>query len=348
MGAASGPLSFMEMINAVTNVIKQGGVRRGANMGILEVWHPDIEKFIVSKLDESKFTNFNISVGLWEDFWKALEEDKEYPLVNPRDGKVVRYVDPKDIFEMIASSAWKCADPGVLFFDNVNKYNVLIPARDGELIRVTNPCGEEPLYPYESCNLASINLANFVIEKDGKKVFDWERFRKVARIVTRTLDNTIDMNKFPLPEIAKRTRETRRVGLGIMGLADALFKLGIKYNSKEGYDSMSKVMENLTYYAYVESVQLAKERGTFPLYEKTDYTKGKLPIAGFYDRDSWTLDWDKLIEETMKYGLRNGMVTTSPPTGSVSMIADTSNGVEPIFSLVYEKRVTVGTLFYVD
>ncbi len=348
MGAASGPLSFMEMINAVTNVIKQGGVRRGANMGILEVWHPDIEKFIVAKLDETKFTNFNISVGLWEDFWKALEENKEYPLVNPRNGKVVRYVDPKDIFELIASSAWRCADPGVLFFDNINKYNVLMPARDGEPIRVTNPCGEEPLYPYESCNLASINVANFVIEKDGKVEFDWERFREVIRIVTRTLDNTIDMNNFPLPEIAKRTREMRRIGLGIMGLADTLFKLKIKYNSKEGYDFMSKIMENLTYYAYVESVQLARERGTFPLYEKTEYTKGKLPVAGYYDKDSWTLDWDKLVEEIVTHGVRNGMVTTSPPTGSVSMIADTSNGVEPIFSLVYEKRVTVGNFFYVD
>ena len=317
-------------------------------MGILEVWHPDIEKFIVAKLDESKFTNFNISVGLWEDFWKALEENKEYPLVNPRNGKVVRYVDPRDIFELIASSAWRCADPGVLFFDNINKYNVLMPARNGEPIRVTNPCGEEPLYPYESCNLASINIANFVIEKEGKTEFDWERFREVIRIVTRTLDNTIDMNNFPLPEIAKRTREMRRIGLGVMGLADTLFKLKIRYNSKEGYDFMSKIMENLTYYAYVESVQLAKERGTFPLYEKTEYVKGKLPVAGYYDKNSWTLDWDKLVEEIVTHGVRNGMVTTSPPTGSVSMIADTSNGVEPIFSLVYEKRVTVGNFFYVD
>ncbi len=348
MGAASGPLSFMEMINAVTNVIKQGGVRRGANMGILEVWHPDIEKFIVAKLDESKFTNFNISVGLWDDFWKALEENKEYPLVNPRTEKVVKYVDPEEIFDMIASSAWRCADPGVLFFDNINKYNVLAPARNGEPIRITNPCGEEPLYPYESCNLASINIANFVVEKDGKPEFDWERFRKVTRIVTRSLDNTIDVNKLPLPEIAQRTREMRRIGLGIMGMADALFKLGIKYNSEEGYKFMSQIMENLTYYAYVESIELAKERGTFDLYDKTDYTKGKLPIAGFYDKNSWTLDWDKLIESILKYGVRNAMVTTSPPTGSVSMIADTSNGVEPIFSLVYEKRVTVGTFFYVD
>ncbi len=343
-GTSSGPISFMELMNAVTDAVKQGGVRRGANMGIMEVWHPDIEEFIVEKQEEGKLQNFNISVGLWEDFWKALENEEDYPLINPRNKKVVKYINPKELFDLIAFNAWKSADPGVLYFDNINRYNVLKGARNGEPIRITNPCGEEPLYPYESCNLASINVANFV--RDGK--FDWKRFREVTRKVARALDNMIDMNNYPLEEISKATREMRRIGVGIMGLADALFKLKIRYNSKDGYDFMQRIMENLTYYSYLESIELSKQRGTFPLYEKTDYKDGRLPIAGFYEKENWSLDWNKLVEEIKKNGLRNAMVTTSPPTGSVSMIADTSNGVEPIFALVYEKRVPVGVFFYVD
>ncbi len=347
-GTASGPVSFMRIIDTVTDVVKQGGVRRGANMGILEVWHPDIYEFITMKQKDGVFENFNISVGIWEDFWKALKEGKPYPLTNPRTGKPVKTADPSDLFQQLSYSAWLRADPGILFFDNINRRNVLMPARNGEPIRVTNPCGEEPLYPYESCNLASINVANFVKEVDGKPVFDWERFREVVRKVTRALDNIITMNNYPLEIIDKRTKEVRRIGLGIMGLADALFQLGIRYNSREGYAFMGQLAENLTYYAYKESIKLAEERGPFPLFEKSDYTKGEMPIEGFYHRDWWTLDWDSLVKEIQEKGLRNAMVTTNAPTGSISMIADTSNGIEPIFSLVYEKRVTVGNFFYVD
>lgn len=350
-GAASGPVSFMHLIDAVSDVIKQGGVRRGANMGILEVWHPDIEKFIHAKeknVGTNVLSNFNISVGLWEDFWEALKEGKKYPLINPRTGEKVKEIDPKSLFEELAYMAWAKADPGVVFFDVINRRNVLEPAK-GEKIRATNPCGEEPLYEYESCNLASINLAKFVkYDDEGKPYFDWDEYSYVIQKVAKYLDNAIDVNKFPLPEIDRNTKLTRRIGVGMMGLADALFKLGIPYNSKEGFDFMRKATEYLTFYAYKRSVEAAKERGPFPLYEKTKYKDGELPVEGFYHREIWNLPWDELVEDIKKYGVRNGMVTTCPPTGSVSMIADTSSGIEPIFALVYKKSVTVGEFYYVD
>ncbi|ASJ15358.1 adenosylcobalamin-dependent ribonucleoside-diphosphate reductase [Thermococcus radiotolerans] len=350
-GAASGPVSFMHLIDAVSDVIKQGGVRRGANMGILEVWHPDIEKFIHAKeknIGTNVLSNFNISVGIWADFWEALREGKRYPLVNPRTGERVKEIDPKSLFEELAYMAWAKADPGVVFFDVINKRNVLEPAK-GEKIRATNPCGEEPLYDYESCNLASINLAKFVkYDEEGKPYFDWDEYAYVIQKVAKYLDNAIDVNKFPLPEIDRNTKLTRRIGVGIMGLADALFKLGIAYNSKEGYDFMRKATEYLTFYAYKYSVEAAKKRGPFPLYEKSAYKDGELPVEGYYHREIWSLPWDELAEEVKRFGVRNGMTTTCPPTGSVSMIADTSSGIEPIFALVYKKSVTVGEFYYVD
>lgn len=350
-GAASGPVSFMHLIDAVSDVIKQGGVRRGANMGILEVWHPDIEKFIHAKeknIGTNVLSNFNISVGIWADFWEALREGKRYPLINPRTGEKVKEIDPKSLLEELAFMAWAKADPGVIFFDVINKRNVLEPAK-GEKIRATNPCGEEPLYDYESCNLASINLAKFVkYDKEGKPYFDWDKYAYVIQKVAKYLDNAIDINKFPLPEIDYNTKLTRRIGVGMMGLADALFKLGIAYNSEEGFAFMRKANEYLTFYAYKYSVEAAKKRGPFPLYEKTRYKDGELPVEGYYHREIWTLPWDELVEEIKKYGVRNGMVTTCPPTGSVSMIADTSSGIEPIFALVYKKSVTVGEFYYVD
>ena len=350
-GAASGPVSFMHLIDAVSDVIKQGGVRRGANMGILEVWHPDIEKFIHAKeknVGTNVLSNFNISVGIWADFWEALKEGKRYPLVNPRTGEKVKEIDPKSLFEELAYMAWAKADPGVVFFDVINRRNVLEPAK-GEKIRATNPCGEEPLYEYESCNLASINLAKFVkYDDEGRPYFDWDEYAYVIQKVAKYLDNAIDVNKFPLPEIDHNTKLTRRIGVGMMGLADALFKLGIPYNSKEGFDFMRKATEYLTFYAYKYSVEAAKKRGPFPLYEKSGYKDGELPVEGFYHREIWNLPWDELAEEIKKFGVRNGMVTTCPPTGSVSMIADTSSGIEPIFALVYKKSVTVGEFYYVD
>ncbi len=348
MGTASGPVSFMKIIDAVSDVIKQGGVRRGANMGILEIWHPEIEKFISAKDKEGVLENFNISVGIWEDFWEYLAKDGEYPLISPHTKKVWKTTSAKSLLNSIAYHAWLKADPGVLFFDNINKRNVLINARGGK-INVTNPCGEEPLYPHEACNLGSINVVKFIIEnEDGTVTFDWEAYHKVIKETTRVLENVITMNRYPLPIIDRRTKETRRIGLGLMGVADLLFELGIKYNSKEGYEFMRKLAEHLTYYAYKESIELAKERGTFPIYNDTDYPKGKLPIELYYQKQLWSLDWDKLVEEIKQNGLRNAMVTTNAPTGSISMIADTSNGIEPMFSLVYEKNVSVGKFYYLD
>ncbi len=350
-GAASGPVSFMHLIDAVSDVIKQGGVRRGANMGILEVWHPDVEKFVHAKernTGTNVLSNFNISVGLWEDFWEALKEGKRYPLINPRTGEKVKEIDPKSLFEELAYMAWAKADPGVVFFDVINRRNVLEPAK-GEKIRATNPCGEEPLYDYESCNLASINLAKFVkYDDEGRPYFDWDEYAYVIGKVAKYLDNAIDVNRFPLPEIDRNTKLTRRIGVGMMGLADALFKLGIPYNSEEGFAFMRKATEYLTFYAYKYSIKAAKKRGSFPLYEKTRYKDGELPIEGFYHREIWGLPWDELAGDIKRYGVRNGMVTTCPPTGSVSMIADTSSGIEPIFALVYKKSVTVGEFYYVD
>ena len=346
-GVSSGPVSFMNLINAVSEVIKQGGVRRGANMGILNSNHPDIEEFIKSKEKDGTLNNFNISVGTDKDFWNALFSKKQFPLINPRTKEVQREITPTELFDLISYFAWATADPGLLFFDNINKYNVLIGAKKGKL-DITNPCGEEPLYPYESCNLASINLSNFVLYQKDEPKFDWERFDSVTQIVARVLDNMIDINNYPLPEIDYNTKLTRRIGVGIMGLADAMFKLKIKYNSSEGYKFMEKISEHLTFSSYKASASLSRERGTFPIYDKSDYTLGKLPIEGFYKTSDWSLNWNELISEIKENGLRNAMVTTNPPTGSVSMISDTTSGIEPVFALVFEKRVLVGNFYYVD
>ena len=345
-GQASGPVSFMRIIDVITDVVKQGGRRRGANMGILEIWHPDIIKFIEAKAKPGNLENFNLSVMITEDFWKYYEEGKDYPLINPRNGEVWGTVDPREVFRKIAEMAWRTGDPGVLFADNINKRNILREYL-GE-IKSTNPCGEEPLYPYESCNLGSMNLYAYVRRENGLVTFDWDEYSKDIRKALRFLDNIIDVNKFPIPEIEKMTKKTRKVGLGLMGLADALFALGIPYNSEEGFSFMRKAAEYLTYFAMLESVERAKERGSFPLFPKSGYVRGEMPVEGFYHPEIWNLDWDLLREQIMKNGIRNAEVTTIAPTGSISMIAEVSSGIEPQFALVFEKRVTVGSFFYVD
>ncbi len=739
-GQASGPVSFMRIIDVITDVVKQGGRRRGANMGILEVWHPDIWKFVEAKAKPGQFENFNISVMITEDFWPKFESGEEYPLINPRNGEVWDTLNPREFFRKIAEMAWRTGDPGVLFADNINKRNVMrdalgeikstnpcisgdtriltpegwmradeiyrrartsgpvkavaadedvlgeggepqayeteliatdgdeviyrtihgdelrlslpvrtkawvwhvgrkpglkIVTKEGFELKVTyehklltpegwkeakdlkegdkilisrlhpwfldeayegleidedvafalgwlvgdgtfnehyvawffsnedaaaeervrrgvekiggNPlshtyvlsesehkvqynrgtkvyrnvmelmgslmersrdrrlpelawklsprslsaflrglftadgyvdndkairltsssldllkevqillttlginstiydrpyssefhyttvsgeertyeasgyyelvikgysrkifkdligfesiekleklslkktkrdsvwatvqsiedagvvdfydftvptyhnyvgngisnhnCGEEPLYPYESCNLGSINLYAYIRRENGLISFDWDAYSEDIRLALRFLDNVIDVNKFPIPEIERNTKATRKVGLGLMGLADVLFALGIPYNSEEGFDFMRKVAEYLTYFAMRESVEVAKERGTFPLYERSGYVKGEMPVEGFYHPEWWHLDWDSLKDEVMRYGIRNAEVTTIAPTGSISMIADVSSGIEPQFALVYEKRVSVGSFFYVD
>ena len=345
-GVASGPVSFMRIIDTVTDVVKQGGKRRGANMGILEVWHPDIETFIRSKEKEGFLENFNISVLITPEFWKSYEEDKPYPLKNPRDGKVWRTIDPVRLLRMIAEMAWKTGDPGVLFQDNMNKRNIFLEKLGP--IRSTNPCGEQPLYPFESCNLGSINIYAFIKYGDEGAYIDWDELAETVRLAVRFLDNVIDVNKYPLKQIEYRTKRSRRIGLGIMGLADALFALKIPYNSEEGFSFMSKLSEFIAYHAYLASVELAKERGPFPLYWESAYPNGEMPIEGFYHPEWWTLDWNKVVEEIKRNGIRNSHVTTVAPTGSISMLVDVSSGLEPQFALVYEKRVTVGTFYYID
>jgi ribonucleoside-diphosphate reductase alpha chain len=351
-GVASGPTSFMRIIDTITDVVKQGGKRRGANMGILEAWHPDIEKFITAKTKPGVFENFNVSVGVWEDFWKSLvnKDNHKYTLRNPRTHDPLKQIDSHQLIDLIAFSAWKSAEPGVIFFDNINKYNPIINAKGGPL-RATNPCGEQSLYPYESCNLGSINLANFVKRKaDGMFEFDWQKYEQAIRVSSRFLDNIIDMNKYPVEEIDINTKLTRRIGLGIMGIADLLFLLRIPYDSNDGYEFMYKLAEAVSYYSMEESVAIAKVRGAFPLFKETDYVKGKIPIAGYYELPTEThaYNWDSLIKKIQKHGIRNSWTSTIAPTGTLSMIADTSNGVEPMFALVFEKRVTVGRFFYTN
>lgn len=351
-GVASGPVSFMNIINTVTEVVKQGGKRRGANMGIIEAWHPDVEKFITNKTEPGVLENFNVSVGIWEDFWNALvnTEDGNYVLRSPSDRKPVKEINAHQLIDLIALSAWKSAEPGLIFFDQINKYNVFAKARQAPL-RATNPCGEQSLYPYESCNLGSINLVNYVQKQaDGSFEFDWQGYEEIIRKTTRFLDNIIDVNHYPVPEINVASKDSRRIGLGVMGVADLLYKLKIPYNSKEGYELQSKLSEALTYYSMEESVALANSRGEFPLCSKTEYPEGKIPISGYYEKskDKHSFEWGPLIEKIKTHGIRNVLTTTVAPTGTLSMIADCSNGMEPAFALVFEKRVTVGRFFYTN
>ena len=351
-GVASGPVSFMNIINTVTEVVKQGGKRRGANMGIIEAWHPDIEKFITHKTEAGILENFNISVGIWEDFWDALvnTEEGKFMLRSPRDNSPIREINAHQLIDLIALSAWKSAEPGLIFFDQINKYNVFAKSRGGP-IKATNPCGEQGLYPYESCNLGSINLANLVKRKaDGEYEFDWQGYEEIIRKTTRFLDNVINVNLYPVQEIDIASKDSRRIGLGVMGVADLLYKLRIPYNSKEGYELQCRLAEALTYYSMEESVALAKSRGQFPLCTKTEYPEGKIPISGYYEKskEQHFFDWDALIKKIKIHGIRNVLTTTVAPTGTLSMIADCSNGMEPTFALVFEKRVTVGRFFYTN
>jgi ribonucleoside-diphosphate reductase alpha chain len=366
-GVASGPVSFMKIIDTVTDVVKQGGKRRGANMGILESWHPEIFKFIHLKEKEGVLENFNISIMYDPSFWEYFENKKEYPLINPRllrkynlplpgdpnfdinkipKESITGYVNPERILQEASYVAWEKGDPGCLFMDNINRRNVQYKYRGP--IRASNPCGEQPLYPYESCNLGSINLYALVEFKDGKAEFNWNKYIETIKWAYRFLDNVIDVNKYPIKEIEEASKAVRRVGLGFMGLADMFYALGIPYTSEEGYKLLMKITEYLTYYSMLESVERAKTRGKFDRYDQTTYKDGELPVEGYYHKELWTLDWEYLKEQIIKYGIRNVEVTSIAPTGSISMLADTSSGIEPQYSLVYEKRVTAGVYYYVD
>jgi len=346
-GIASGPISFMTLFDTMTEVIKQGGIRRGANMGILNSNHPDIEKFITAKKGNRALRNFNLSVLIMPDFWEYYEKDKPYALVNPRTKEVVRTTNARRLFDMIVFQAWESAEPGVIFYDHVNRYNPFLKSL-GPIV-TTNPCGEVLLYPNESCNLGSINVWAFVSEtSEGRIQFDWESLGRTVELATRFLDNVIDVNKFPLKEIEEMTLATRKVGLGVMGLGDLLYEVRLAYGTKDAREFMEQLMEFINYHSKLASIQLAKERGPFPYYDRSFYPEGRLPFSGFEQKSSWRVPWDKVVQEIKKFGLRNSYTTVIAPTGSISMIAGCSSGIEPVYSLVYEKNVKVGSFYYVD
>jgi len=306
-GVASGPLSFIKVFDSATEAIKQGGKRRGANMGVLRVDHPDIEEFILAKKEKNILNNFNLSVAITDQFMEALEKKSKFPLINPRDKKVVKYVDPEKIFTLIAESAWECGDPGVIFIDTINKYN---PTPHLGKIEATNPCGEQPLLPFESCNLGSINLANFV--ENGK--IDWEELKKVVHLAVRFLDDVIEINRFPIPQIAKITRLNRKIGLGVMGFADFLIKLNVSYADVEAVELAEKVMRFINEESVKASQELAMERGNFPSYAGSIWDRPETPF------------------------MRNATTTTIAPTGSISFIVGVSSGIEPLFGIYYERK----------
>jgi len=335
-GVSSGPISFLKVYNAATDAVKQGGTRRGANMAILNVNHPQILDFITCKEDTTQLTNFNLSVGLTESFMQAVYQDDEYELVSPSSRKVINKLRARDVFDLIVEMAYKNGEPGIVFLDRINRFNPTPKLGD---IESTNPCGEQPLLPYEACNLGSINLAAF-IEK-GK--IDWDALRNTVCDSVDFLDDVIGASRFPLKQIEKMAKGNRKIGLGVMGWADMLFQLKIPYASEDAIELAEELMEFIDFHAKLRSMQLAQQKEPFPNFPNSIYDKGKLL------RDKKKLDWTSLSKEIKNNGLRNATVTTIAPTGTISMIVDTSSGIEPQFSLVFTKNVMDGeSLLYVN
>ncbi len=315
-GVASGPLSFLRIFNTATEQIKQGGTRRGANMGILRVDHPDIMEFIRAKEREGEFNNFNLSIALTEDFMRAVEKEEDYPLVSPVGNEVMGHLNAREVFEILVQKAWESGDPGIVFLDRINKDN---PTPDQGLMESTNPCGEQPLLPYEACNLGSVNLSKFYIDgKHGEESIDWEEFKRVIHLSVRFLDNVIDASRFPLDQIAEKVRNNRKIGLGVMGWADLLFLMQIPYNSQEAISLAEKVMGFLQEEGRKASKLLATERGAFPAFATSIFAKKEM---GPY---------------------RNATITTIAPTGTLSIIAACSSGIEPLFALCFARNVMDG------
>lgn len=343
MGVSSGPVSFMEVFNSATEAVKQGGTRRGANMAVLRVDHPDILEFIDCKSDTGKLTNFNISVGITDKFMDAVINDKDYELFHPKTKKIMKTLKAKEVFDIIVDHAWKTGEPGIVFIDEVNRFN---PTPLLGEIESTNPCGEVPLLPYEACNLGSINLARLIKYTGNDLEIDWKQLEYVTKLSIHFLDNVIEVNNYPLPQIAEMVRGNRKIGLGVMGWADVLMTLGIPYNSEEGTTLALQIMEFIDFHSKTKAVELAKTRGKFDnfkgsIYDGQNflYNRFKGQSAGKISDDMWKM-LDSQVEE---YGIRNATTTCIAPTGTISMIAGASGGVEPLFALVFTRHIMDGT-----
>jgi ribonucleoside-diphosphate reductase alpha chain len=328
-GVASGPVSFMKVFDSSTEAVKQGGTRRGANMGILRIDHPDILEFISCKEDTTEITNFNISVAITDEFMQAVEEKAMFPLINPTTKKIHEingekvYLDACELFDLIVDHAWQTGEPGIIFIDRMNRGN---PTNPSESIEATNPCGEQPLPPFDSCNLGSVNLGNFIFDPlpenyssnkpdDG---VDWNKLGDVVRTAVHFLDNVIDLNRYPISQIEKQTLKNRRIGLGVMGWADMLAKLKLPYNNEKAYELADKISVFIESEGHKQSSELAKTRGKFP-------------------------NWDGSIYKEQNISMRNATVTTIAPTGTISIIAGCSSGIEPYYSIAFERNVMDGT-----